>query len=1169
MKFQFHLYVQKHFNRTYTVTPLPFYDLTAYGNNLEEIREDISEALQARIEEMSPLALHRLEYDNRIYLHKVTIELRPVDPKKRNKRREKVRLGFSLLVTPQEDGQFYVQIPRLGQNGPTFYVFDRNELQEQAQIEISAWLDGSTLEQLQSYQYTRSETLELLEVEATVKKVKDRSKNSSETGSLFGHSEENFWALKEIGINMTAQAAEGRFRKAYRRDEKLEELMQILMSPRNNSVLLVGPSEAGKTAIVHELVRRIQRGDCPEPLQDRQVWMLSPDRIIAGAQYIGTWEERINNIMDECRKKQHILYVEDLPGLLEIGRWSKSDHNVALAIRPHLASGEVVMLGEGLPDRVQMGDNLGPSFMNLFRRVEISAMNEEETAAVLNNVARDLEREMDLRILPEANDAVVQLTRRFLPYRAFPGKAIRLMEETAAEIARERTGGRTAGEPGERFSFLRRRSVTSVNRQSVIATFSRNTGMPEFIVNDSARLTIADVEKYFSERILGQEKAVNTIVNLIATVKAGLNDPNQPLGTLLFIGPTGVGKTQMAKTLAGYLFGNAERLIRFDMSEYRDIDGIAKLIGAFGKEGELTKKVREQPFSVVLLDEFEKADPRIFDIFLQVLGEGRLTDASGKTAYFHNSIIIMTSNLGASAKAFSSYGFSRADGVQQSTEVNEALEEHYRDQVETFFRPEFVNRIDHVVVFGQLAPVALRNIASREISDVLTRDGITRRNLLVEIEDSVIDLVLQTGYSPQFGARPLKREIERLIVSPLARELAQRSVQEANLVRVGVDRDSEKLFLKNVPIDEAGTQTTVALTSGLNYDRVQRVRMDTGQLVEGFAILRRKLADWLESDTFKEMQNEKADLLMETRNPNFWDNNDDARTKMSRFYFLDRLTRRVKQLYDKAEYLEDFAVLVNRERDLKYHPDLAQDYEDLYRETSYLDIEMMTSHLPHRNKAMMLLQPIGMTPVQKAIEPKETWLRRMARVYLRWAERKGYDREIYILAPDKQGPGGQSFQALTAGNFEDLLRRFDEAGSTDEIALFFEGSNVFGFMKGERGVHRMERDGVGDEMVRVQVFAIPDGTNIEDWLGDYREIRVDIDEGRRNAPPQEKHTIIRTYSLEKQAERFIRDMRTNVRTVQVKEVMERGDLDDFILAYIEKEEASVGWEDRFPPTFPF
>lgn len=1161
MLFKFHLYVQKHFNRTYTVIALPFYDLTVYGSNLEEIKQEITETLQKRIAETHPSNLHQFEFNSKISLQKTQIEARPTDRKKRNKRREKVKLTFSLLVEPMEDDQLYVRVPKLGFHGPSFYAFNWEELHTQAQTELANWLDGFSLEQLHDYTYSRQETLEILEVEVALKKLKDRADEEADAFNPFATPQENFWALKETGVNMTAQAAEGRFRRAYRRDELVEDLMKTLMAPRNNSILLIGPSEGGKTAVIHEVVRRMQRGDCPEPLRDRAVWMLSPDRIIAGAQFIGTWEERINNIADECRKKGHILFIEDLPGLLEIGRWSKSDANVALALRPHIASGELTLIGEGLPDRVAMGDNLGPGFMNLFRRVEVPSMTEEETISVLGSVARDLEREHNIRILPEANDATVQLTRRFVPYRAFPGKAIRLLEETVHDHNRAHSSG------GGR-SFLRRIPNALINRQSVIMTFSRLSGMPEFIVNDTARMNIEEVEKYFHDRILGQEDAVQTVVNLVTTVKAGLNDPGKPMGALLFIGPTGVGKTQMAKTLATYLFGHEDRMIRFDMSEYRDLDGIAKLIGAFGKEGELTRRVREQPFSVVLLDEFEKADPRIYDIFLQVLGEGRLTDSGGKTTYFHNSIIIMTSNLGAGAKAFSGLGFSRGTQVTQSAEVNEALREHYHDQVESYFRPEFVNRIDYIVVFGQLDPLALRSIATREMGEILLRDGITRRNLLVEIEESVIDLVLKTGYSPLYGARPLKREIERIVVSPMARELAQRSPQDNNLLRIAVDKDSQQIYLKNVPIDQSGAQTNIELTTGIGDDAVRRLRMDTAQLVEGFAILRRKLMDWLESETYKEMTQEKADLLTYTQAPDFWDNGSEARTKLGRFYFLDRLTRRVQQLYERAEYLEDFAILVNRERDLRYQPDLARDYEELHRNAAYLDVELLTAHLPHRNQAMLLLKPIGTTPINRTSKPTEEWLHRLARVYLFWAERKGYDRDIYMLLPDKTAPGGQRFKHLNAANFADLMKQFNEAGYTEEIALLMEGSNVFGFLKGERGLHRLERDG-SDELAYMQVFAIPDGTNIDEWLNDYREIKVDIEEGRRAAPPNERLTVIRFYALDKQGERFIRDTRTNVRSIRIKDVMERGQIDDFILAYLEQEERGVGWEDRFPPTFPF
>jgi protein subunit release factor A len=457
------------------------------------------------------------------------------------------------------------------------------------------------------------------------------------------------------------------------------------------------------------------------------------------------------------------------------------------------------------------------------------------------------------------------------------------------------------------------------------------------------------------------------------------------------------------------------------------------------------------------------------------------------------------------------------------------------------------------------------------MGEILLRDGITRRNLMVEIEDNVIDLVLKEGYSPLYGARPLKRAIERLVVSPMARELAGRSTQDTNLLRISVDRDTGELALKSVPIDEANASgTNVELRTGLTDSSVKKLRMDTGQLVEGYAMLRRKLADWLDSETFGEMQKEKQELLTDTQSPTFWDNGEDARTKLSRFYFLDRLVRRVQQLYEKAEYLEDFAVLVNKERDLRYQPDLARDYEDLHRNISYLDIELRTAHLPHRNQAMLLLRPMGMAPAQRQGLPQNAWVRRLARMYLQWAERKGYDRDLYILMDDKDLNEAPEFQRITAGNFHDLMKRFDDAPHSDEIALMFEGSNIFGFLKGERGLHRLELDPQGDELVQVLVFAIPDGTNVGEWLSDYREIKVEIEEGKRPPPPMEKLTVIRIYSLDKgQGERFIRDIRTNLRTVQIKDVIEKGQLDDFILAFLEQEEASGSWEDRYPPTFPY
>lgn len=1152
MKFKFHLYVQKHSNRTYTATVLPFYDINSYGINLEEIKLELSEAIKKRVEETPSARLHRYEFDSNIYLHKAEVEIRPVDRKKRNKRREKVKLFFSLLVTPQEDGQLYVTVPKLGPNGPSFYAFNASELDQEAMVELVNWFDNSSLDQLLEVQYSRSEYLETLEVEVPIKKVKERELTSGDRPGLFETKEDSFWALRDIGINMTAQAAEQRFRRAYHRDELVERLMQVLMGERNNSVLLAGESESGKTAVVQELVRRMHRRDVPEPLQDREVWMLAPDRIIAGAQYIGTWEERIQDLVNECRKKQHILYVTDLPGLLEIGRWSKSDSNVGLALKPHIATGEVIVIGEASHERLLMAQRQGADFINLFRRIDVPSMTEDEALAVTGYVARDLERIYDVRIDPSASEAATQLTRRFLPYRAFPGKAIRLLEEAVTDVAHQQNN--LSNSPPAS-SLLRRISRRAIRRQEVLDAFSRHSGMPEFIINDRSRLSLEDVQQYFLERVSGQDQVISGMVNLIATVKAGLNDPDKPLGTFLFIGPTGVGKTHMAKTLATYLFGDEDRLIRFDMSEYSDVDGVARLIGAFTTEGELTKRVRTQPFSVVLLDEFEKASPRIYDIFLQVLGEGRLTDASGRTTFFHNTIIILTSNLGSSAGSLSGFGFGK-DSISHA-EINQTLAEHYRDQIERYFRPEFVNRIDQVVVFGQLHPDALRKIAARELRQILQRDGITRRNLLVEIEDDVIDLVLRTGYSPQFGARPLKREIERIVVSPLARQLAQHSVEDRQLLRIGVDSDSEQLTLKTVPIEDAST--TVAIASGLDEADIQLVQMDTAQILEGYAVLRRKLADWMESDLLEQMNAQKAALLAATQSVDFWSKGEDTSRKLARFYFLDRVITHLNLLYERCEYLEDLAVLVNRERDTRYQTDLARSLQDMQRDVIYLEIEMQTGHLPHRHRAMMLLNTIG-------DNQRTDWALTLTKMYLEWSERKDYDHEVFALT---QGQRGKQFTRVLGANHLEIIKELDRLPPVEELAVCFEGSNAFGFLKGERGLHQRRVEPRGDDLARVRVFAVPDNTNIRDWLNDYQRINTEIQEGRRSAPAQEKQSIIRIYSFGKPGDRYARDTRTGIRNTRVKDVIEKGQLDEFILALLRQEGVGVDWEDRFPPTFPF
>ncbi|MBX3063001.1 MAG: AAA family ATPase [Anaerolineae bacterium] len=1164
MKFKFHLFVQKHQNRTYTVTVLPFGDLTSFGINFDEIKSELSEAIKERVRSTPPQHLQHLEFDPRIGLQKVTVTLRPADRKNARKRREQVKMVFSVLVKPEDDGQLLVTVPKLGQPALSFYVFNKDELEQQASVEIAAWLDGVPLERLIEYRHARSETLETMEIDIPLRKSKDQDEDAALKR------DESFWALREVGVNMTAQAAEGRFRRTYRRDLLVDELLRTVIGSRHNSILLTGASEVGKTAVLHELVRRIQRKECDEKLHDRQVWMLTPDRLIAGAQYIGTWEERIKDITNECRVKQHILYVEDLPGLLEVGRWSKSDSNIGMALRPYVAAGEVIIIGESSPERLTMGMNTGSSFMNLFRVFNVDALAEDETLSVLNNVARDLERELDLRIEPKALETTITLSRRFLPYRAFPGKAIRLLEETVADankkfVPRPDNSG-TFGTTGSLLARIGTQPRLTVSRNLVINTFSRQSGLPEFIVNDDLQLRLDEAEQFFRDRIIGQDQALEAMINMIATIKAGLNDPKKPLGTFLFIGPTGVGKTEMAKTLATYLFGDPARMIRFDMSEYGSLDGVSRLIGAFTTEGELTRRVREQPFCVVLLDEFEKADPRIYDIFLQVLGEGRLTDARGKTTSFHNAIIILTSNLGSGQKQTRPRGFSTGDEVDHDL-ITTSLTQHYKAQIERYFRPEFVNRIDQIVTFTQLTRPALRQIATRELSEILRRDGIQRRNMPVEIADSVIELVLEEGYSPVYGARPLKREIERLVVAPMARVLSETRGAKQKLLRLSAE--AGHLQIETVPIEEAPAEMVTLTASGSD---AEKRRMDVPALIEALAALRRKLADWVNSDPIREMQHEKVHLLEQTQKPDFWQNSDEARNGMSRFYFVDRLLSRLNDLVERAEYLEDFASMIDKERAISYQSDLARDYEALHLQVSFLDIELMTAHLPHRNQTILLIRPFSDQPFASSAT-NDTWARQLATMYLHWAERKGYEYDLYMLDSKEGVPGGMNFALVNGGNFADLQEKFAAHTASPEIALFVRGTNAFGFLKGERGLHRLHgRDSSSqDQLALVRVFAIPDGKSVPRWLRDYQFIKSEIMEGRRPEPESETrkpgYTIIRDYSLDK-TERYARDLRTGVRLTDTKSVF-GGAMDEFILAYLRTQDSTILWEDRYPPTFPY
>lgn len=1169
MKLTVRLFIQKHENRTYTITVPNFPGISAYGPTLEECKQEVTEALEKRLAELDPDTLHLFALRPNQSLERVAVELRPTDHHGK-RRRSSFKLTVSLLLTPEEDGQILVSAPRLRYPPLAFYITQREELEAVARLELAQYFHEESFERLLLYQASRYETIDTLEVSFKPKKATDKLEEVED---------ESFWALKQSGVNLTAQATEGQLRRAYRREREVEEVLAAIASERRPNILLIGAGGVGKTVIVHEVARRIRRRECPEVLYDRQVWAVSGETLIAGCSYIGQWQEKLNDIVREVRKKRHILFVQDIASLAEAGRWSKGDENMADFLKPHLLTGDVIIIGETTPARLRRAEQLVPGFVAQFRTLHLEPTSEADTLSILTAVARELERSEEVRIEPAALEAAVELTNRFLPYRAQPGKAVILVEQVAGDLNRQRST--TTGAP---------RPV--VARREIIATFTRQTGLPEFIVSDTIPLDLAAVQTYFGDRVIGQVAAVQTMADLIAVIKAGLNDPEKPLGTFLFIGPTGVGKTQLAKTLAHYLFGSEQRVVRFDMSEYADPAGVRRLIGMpglgrDGGEGELTSRVRAQPFCVLLLDEFEKADHQIYDVFLQVLGEGRLTDASGQTTSFQNAIILLTSNLGASAREQRGIGLTAeqrsASGDLQPAEVEQdsrgprRTADYWQRKVEEHFRPEFVNRLDQIVVFKPLDDSAVRQIARRELGDVLMREGLVRRNVLVEIDDNVIDLLAEHGFNATYGARPLKRAIERLVVLPLARFLASRDRPGADLLRLYREADEVVLRAANFANADRSSEVLLSAGEGTLSAGTKRRRLDDQGLAEAFAEIRRQLQDWAERDAIVEMRNERATLLAETNKPTFWDDGDQARATLARFYFLDRLLKRLQQLIDRVEYLEELAGLVHRQRDPRYRAELAESYQRLYRDYTFLDVELLCAHLTANHQAVLQLRRVG--PPARG-EEAESWLIQLATMYVRWAQRKGYELELAVLEPltEQERQGGSLVQTyypyrwhrLDTSDIDAAIKQLSTLEDVGEIALGLGGTNVYGFLKGETGIHRRnDRRPSGERvqrLIEVQTSA-PGELEPYAWLEkqllqhawEEQELAGMTRKQRAALPTPPDPEIIRVYQFD--GERFVRDLRTQVKTSDIGGVLE-GSLDDFILAYLREEEAQQAWQQE-------
>lgn len=557
---------------------------------------------------------------------------------------------------------------------------------------------------------------------------------------------------------------------AYERDELVARLIRLLNEDRA-SLLLAGDPGVGKSTLLLDAVRKLSRqrkspaNDDAEESRDLaryRFWRGNGARIIAGMRYLGEWEERCEEFIRQLGAVEGIFCVENLLELVSVGGQGPGN-SVAAFLIPYLQRGELRLVAEASPAEIEACRRLLPGLLDLFQIVRVPAFTEAEVDRVLTRIAETQAASANLHLQPGTVSRVHRMFRRFQPYSAFPGPA--------AAFLRSLTEARKRSTPTQ--------PIGTISESDAVEAFIRHTGLPELFLRDELALNAKAVTDLFNSQVIGQPDATHAAVQLVATVKTGLNDPSRPLGVLLFCGPTGVGKTALARTLVDFCFGanqQKDRLVRLDMSEYSGWGASRRLLlDNQGRAANWIERVRRQPFCVVLFDEIEKAAPEVFDVLLGLLDEGRLTDRFGRVTWFRSAIIVLTSNLGADAAQ--GMGFTQSNTADYATEVAR------------FFRPEFFNRLDEVITFRPLSTADIESITRKELNELAAREGLASVHLRLAWSERLVRLVARTGYDRQLGARPLQRTLEQTVATPLARWRVAHPRPRPGTLRLDCDDD--------------------------------------------------------------------------------------------------------------------------------------------------------------------------------------------------------------------------------------------------------------------------------------------------------------------------------------------------------------------------------------------
>ncbi len=638
--------------------------------------------------------------------------------------------------------------------------------------------------------------------------------------------------LNQFGEDLTEKAKEGKLDPIIGRKEEIERVIQILSRRTKNNPCLIGEPGVGKTAVVEGLAQKIVSGDVPEILKNKRVVTVDISSMVAGAKYRGDFEERIKKALNEVKKAGDvILFIDEVHTIVGAGS-AEGAIDAANILKPLLARGEIQLVGATTLNEYRKFIEKDSALERRFSPVTVNEPSEKDTITILKGIKDKYEAHHNVKITDEAIDAAVKLSVRYINDRYLPDKAIDLIDEAAS-----RARLRTYTEPDslkeleeelanvtkdkeeavkiqkfEKAASLRdkekelkakyekeqnkwknknNKSVTDITEENIAEVIANWTGIPAKKITEDENERLKHLEENLHERVIGQNEAVEAVAKAIRRGRVGLKDPKRPIGSFLFLGPTGVGKTELSKALAECLFGDENAMIRMDMSEYMEPHSVSKLIGSppgyvgFDEGGQLTEKIRRKPYSVILFDEIEKAHPDVMNMLLQILEDGRLTDSQGRTVNFKNTVIIMTSNIGARLITDKkSLGFSNAKNTEDTQKEYEETKKEVMEALKKELRPEFINRIDEIIVFHKLTDEEIDKIIDIMLKEVVGR--LKDQKIEIELEPSVKKLIASKGIDKNFGARPLRRTIQSVLEDSLAEEILDGKLKKNKVNKIGI-----------------------------------------------------------------------------------------------------------------------------------------------------------------------------------------------------------------------------------------------------------------------------------------------------------------------------------------------------------------------------------------------